>query len=455
MIDVSKEKTRVESEAASLQETGLDGNYLTKADSLILHESAARRLIACVFVLTVIVQMVYMAWIGNGLNRYSDPYSEANALRAAEAYSKEGFTSHYGLPRIAYGTQFPKYGVVTESGIQVLSQTDRNNWVYTHYPPGPDIMCGVMVYILGIGNVWIFRLFPVCLGLLATATFLCTLGRAFGYGRGALIAAACFVLPMFHIFMPGLHYQGYSFLLLLFQLSLIIRWLWVPINLQPRHLIILFLLGFFQGWLSFDQFFVVSLAAIPFWLLRRAEGHDQPAYQLGWAVALPLTGFGVAHLLHFLQVANELGGVYAVFTDLSNAAAFRAGVSHHYGYMGNIAKAVLHYRRLLEPNNNNWHFGPFLILAVIVTVPLVIFHSMHIMATLKNKLRKIEYSISWQGPSGPLPALVAALLVSSMWIFAMPQHAHDHSFFVARHFFILYLCLIITIIRSLNISSWT
>jgi len=150
------------------------------------------------------------------------------------AYAKEGLTSHHGLPRSLFGGRFPDVGTITdhldENGLvkRVFRKgfpenlATRDNWVYTHYPPGPNWLCGVMVRCFGIDHIQLYRLLPLAFGLLATAIFFRASAGAFGADRAAFIAGACAVLPMFHCCMPGLHYEGYSFALLLLQFSLLI-----------------------------------------------------------------------------------------------------------------------------------------------------------------------------------------------------------------------------------------
>src|ERR1039458_9850838 len=118
----------------------------------LMPEKIARRLLIGTFALLVSVQLVYLGWIGNGLGQFTDSFSEANVIRAVDAYLHDGITSHYGLARSVYGHKFPGVGFVL-SRIDARGQVPAefrkgfpesaaapDEWVYTHYPPGPEFV---------------------------------------------------------------------------------------------------------------------------------------------------------------------------------------------------------------------------------------------------------------------------------------------------------------------------
>lgn len=446
----------------------------------LMNEATGRWLLRVVFLLLVLLQSAYLAWIGNGLGKLSDGFSEANALRAAQAFLKDGLTSHHGLPRELYGNRFPGHGMVKNLiGTNGLvkprfrqgfppGQANPDNWVYTHYPPGPDYLLAIMGRFVGLKRLWLLRLCPLSLGLLAAAVFFKTLARAFGFDRAALIAAACVLLPMFNTCMPGLHYEGYSFALLLFQMSCLLLMLWQGEKTRLWIWPLFFLFGFFQGWLSFDQFFVVGLIPLPFWMMRRAEGGRPSFHWLFWACALPFAGFALAHILHFLQVAAELGGLREAFEEFRRAATERAGQanpvlpqtlqallgekSSHLGYFGSLALGgYLYLREVLILRG--LQFGPFMLLAIVATLPVVMFRTVQVAVVTRSRQRQIQCSLSWPGPKRLLPVLGAALFVSLIWWLVMPAHVVGNCPITVRHLFVLYFFLVVIIVRSIDISK--
>src|ERR1039458_5734750 len=78
----------------------------------LMPEKIARRVLIWTFALLVLVQIAYLGWIGNGLSQFTDSFSEANVIRAVDAYLHDGITSHHGLARSIYGNKFPGVGFV-------------------------------------------------------------------------------------------------------------------------------------------------------------------------------------------------------------------------------------------------------------------------------------------------------------------------------------------------------
>lgn len=432
--------------------------------SSLLRESTARRVFAGTLLLLGLIQLVYLVRVGNGLPSpaVGDPHSEADLVRSAAAYSTDGLASHHGLPRIMYGALFPRDGIIKVLDTNGLVPLDlrkgfpdglaeRNNWVYTHYPPGPNLLGGVLGRVFGFDHLWLWRLLPMGLGFLALVIFFRTLARAFGTDRGALITAGCCLLPTVSLYMGGLHFQGYAVVLLLLQWSVWIECLWGAAGRRLWHGPALFLLGFLQGWLSFDLFFIVCWGGVPLWLLRRSEGHAPPARWLGWAVVLPLAGFVLAHGLHFLQVAGELGGVRAALMEFRSTAAERAGSGGSISHLGYLAEgARLYLREFL--NIHSFMFGPFLLLALAATVPVVLFRTTRVLLFPRGKTGEVGFSLSWPGRAGAGLPLAAALLLCLAWLAAMPQHVVGNSHITLRQFFYLYFCLVLVIVRSLVVS---
>ena len=447
----------------------------------LFEEPTARRLLILVFAFLVVVQGLYLLQIGPGVGKLSDGFSEANAIRAAEAYLKDGIASYHGLPRQAFGKRFPNEGfrsVILESDGSIRadmrralppSYADADKWVYTHYPEGPDVLLALMGRVAGLDHPRLLRLLPLGLCLAATAFFFFTLAQAFGTDRAALIAAACVVLPMFNTYMPGLHFQGYSFALFLLQISLLIRHYWLQAKTPIWSCPVLFLLGFLQGWLSFDVFFIVALIAVPLWLARMAEGRAPSKSSLVFAVLFPSAGFALAHSLHLLQVSGEVGGLAAAIAEFRTTAVERAGDSGgvvpamlqrpifqswlsdtgHFAYLRSLTLASYQYIRdfLCPPN---LQFFPFLLIAFIVGLPVILARSVRLPLPKITKSQPVGVALSWPEPGSFLPTLIAAFLVSSLWLFVMPAHSIGNHHITVRHFFVFYFFLVLVIAKSVR-----
>ena len=432
-------------------------------------ESTGRKVLVAVFLLLVVVQGAYLAWIGNGLGKLCDSFSEANALRAAEAYLNDGLASHHGLPRQAYGHRFPTEGFRAHPP---KSCRDFDTWTYTHYPEGPDVILVLMGRVFGLENLLVLRLLPLSLCLLATAVFFRTLVRVLGADRAALVAAACVLLPMFNTYMPGLHFQGYSWALFLLQMSLLM-WMYWTREAAPRWCWpALFLLGFGQGWLSFDQFFVIGLVAWPLWLLRRSEGATLSRTHLALPVFLAFAGFGLAHSLHFLQVAGELGGLSAALAEFRNTAvervnqagavvpqmlqrhmfAFLQADSARVSYLRSLILGLYQYvRDFLRPQAAQ--FFPLFPLAVVLGVLVALFRRIEVNLPCSDKSRPLKLSLSWPNNRRVSWTLFTALFISVVWLLVMPAHSVGNHHITVRHFFVFYFFLVLILVRSLHLCS--
>jgi hypothetical protein len=428
--------------------------------------SWARKLFVCLWLFLFFFEGAYLWRLGNGLNYWADPHAEADTLRAAEGYVAEGLDANHLLPRLLYGHRFPNDGTVKDhldsQGLVPsrfredfpAEMTDPNKWVTTHCPPGADLINGLMARTFGVDPIWRLRLFPVTAGLFALAYFFRTIVRAWGVQCGALIAAAVVALPMVLLWLPSLHFQGYALSLVLVQSSLLIRQLWIRERQGFVFLPMLFLLGLIQGLLSWDHLFLVSLLALPWWLLRRAEGANPPFSGLFWAVVAPATGLALAHILHFWMAARELHGWQAAFGEFHRTAAERGGVGEGAtGHLRYVLKSLYLYARWCFQPKHNTNFGPFFAMLLFVAIPTVIFSATEIKFSLRAANRRWQINLIWPGSRNPLVPLAGALLVSTIWLVAMPQHTVGNSHVTVHHLAILYICMAVIVARSLQFRA--
>lgn len=431
---------------------------------VLLRPSTARKIFVFIAMFLAVVQVLLLGKIGNGLSPF-DSHDEADAVRSGEAYATEGFTLHAGLPRLLFGGRFPKDGtyndhIDTNGLVKLIYRngfpahlSDPNQWVYTHYPAGPNLLCGVLARCFGMDRIWMWRMVPLIFSALGLVVFFRTLAGAFGLDQAALIGLWCAILPMTSTYMPGLHLEGYSYALVLLQLSALIHSLWRG-GLRAWHFIGLFLAGFAQGCISFDIAFVVSFAAVPLWLMRRAEGGEASAAWLFWGVVVPGMGFTIAHFLHLLQVAGALGSFQTALTEITNTAVDRAGVAvgmENFGYGKSFLQMTyLYVRELLRLYNQ--HFGPFLAIAMGAGVLLAAVRHTRLTLTLFKKPAPLVVSMAWLGTGKIWPTLLAAFFVSALWPIVMPAANIGNFHIYPRVFFLFYFILILSVVRSLRFS---
>ncbi len=385
------------------------------------------------------------------LSFIADPFSEANALRAGEGYSKNGFLSNSGLPDLCYGDQFPNRGAwrIEEFPKQFSFSSLKDDCVYTHYPPGPDLLAGLLTEICGVGNLGCFRLFPTTIGIFSLALFAWMLSSALGHVKSSVMMVAIAIVPMTSNMMHGLHYQSYAFSLLLIQLGLLLNIFKKKSKLNVIHLFILFLIGFFQGWLSFDYFFLVGLSALPFALLYCPLDQREDKKRLLFAILAPSIGFGFAHFLHFIQVCIYYkGSVMAAYNDIFRVGRLRFDES---GSIVNIitGRILLILRYLFISARKELFF--------IVNIPLLlglVFVLLWFKDARITTHKPLQIVLKWTSSRRNFYVILAAFLVSFLWIIVMKQHAAIHTYFIARHLFLLYFVCILTMLECVSLDNF-
>jgi hypothetical protein len=287
--------------------------------------------------------------------------------------------------------------------------------------------------------------------LAGLAILLQTVRRIWGAERRTLVALAIVMVPTISLWMPTLEFESYALALLMIQSSLILRQLWFGKSISRWLLPTLFFIGFAQGWLSWDHFFVVSLLAFPWWLLRRAEGVDPSWKWLFWMTVPTCAGYALAHILHAWEVAAELGGWHTALNELLHTASQRGGFTseEHISWIGYTFKAIYRYAWFCLRPYHNFIFGPFFLLMLILTVIAILFP---IKTVLRGRGRVWNFSFAWPGKRSPIPALLGAALVSTLWLFAMPSHTTGNAHYLVRHMMVLYVCMAIIVAQSIQLQ---
>ncbi|HDH06403.1 MAG TPA: hypothetical protein ENH01_11995 [Nitrospirae bacterium] len=381
------------------------------------------------------------------LSPIADPFSEANALRAGEGYAENGFFSNAGLPDLCYGDRFPGRGAwrVEEFPLQFSMSSLKDDCIYTHYPPGPDLIAGLLTEICGVGNLGCFRLFPTTIAIFSLILFAWMLSSAIGTVKAAIMMSAIAIVPMTSNMMHGLHCQSYAFSLLLIQSGLLLSIFRKKIKLKALHLSILFIIGFLQGWLSFDYFFIVSLSALPFALLYSPLDKREDKKQLLFAVLASAIGFGFAHFLHFIQVAIYYqGSLTAAYNDIFRVGRLRFDESG--GSVNFVTSRILLMLRYLFISARKE-------ILFIINLPVLLGVVLVFLWFKDAKLTTRKIVLRWKSSGRNFYVIATAFIVSFLWVIVMKQHAAVHTPFIARHLFLIYFFCILTILECVSLDK--
>jgi hypothetical protein len=379
-----------------------------------------------------------------------DSYSEANALREVRNFREHGLLRDSGLGNVNYPGLYPGDGFAAEPEERRYGVSAEG--VYTHYPPGPEYLLYGAEKLFGPAPVSRLRLLPSAIGWGAMIWFGLAIRRRFGDATGWLIMGACAITPAVTNGFVGLHYQGYAFALLLVELGIAIG---ANARVAPFAV-----LGFLQGWLSFDYVFLVALTPVA---LELVLPKIDPPYQSRWHLALLRAGlagggFAAAHGLHFLQVWAYWGSLEATLRDFAGAAAHRAGTEAGVsGYLHQALGNLKTYFYGVHPFNTSlsdpdladlqdWSMFRFLGLSLgpwwlLITLALMIreyIGSAHDTRALR---------MDWHFVS------VTGLVTSSLWLVTMVNHGGYHRHFLFRHLFFAFFVLALFCAHRLRRSA--
>ncbi len=387
---------------------------------------------------------------GNDLSLV-DPYSEANVLREARHFREDGLTRHYGLGTVLYPGMYSSAGFATESDVSKYGVSPEG--VYTHYPPGPEYLLYAATKLLGPEPVSRLRLLPIAIGWAAVVYFSLALRRRFGAAIGWMVAGACIATPTVTDGFVGVHSQGYALALLMIEIA-------IAIGTKPV-LAPFAVLGFLQGWLSFDYVFLVTLTPVTIELVMPTllEHYRRRWKMTWWRVILAGIGFSAAHALHFLQVVEYRGSFAGALDDFAGSAAYRAGAGMVGGPIGYIAQVLSNLKLYLyglhpfnpfinlpaSENYVDWSTFRFLGLTLgpwwlVIAGTLIIWDYLKPSACV-DSLRRNWHIVCFAG-----------LVTSSLWSVVMVNHGMVHRHFLYRHMFLMFFVMIL--FASTTANRW-
>jgi hypothetical protein len=407
-----------------------------------------RRAMFLLFVLLCSVGALTSIWqISDWGDRLSvvDAHSEANELRELRHFREEGLTNHYGLGNVLYPGMYPNYGFAWfQSFRQVASGREAdytlNNsvtpeGVYTHYPPGPEYLLYAAAKLFGPEPISRLRLLPITIGWIGMIFLGLSVRQRFGSLTGWLVMAACALTPALNDGFVGLHYQGYAFALLLIEIGIAIDRgrAWLPFAL----------LGFAQGWLSFDYVFLVCLVPLAIeGAMPRIDPGCGTRWPLAWRRAtLAGASFAFSHILHFGQVWAYWGDFGVALNDFGVAAFHRAGSGMTDQITDRIALTMLALSNYLvsehpfstdllqvDPDRpSQWLAFRFLGLSVGPWWLLITAVLGKQLLSRQRGVRSLPVDWLWVSLLGWLTSLT--------WIILMVNHSIIHQYMLYRHLF--------------------
>jgi hypothetical protein len=426
-------------------------------------DALRRRVEVVAFVLLCSLGSLSAAWHmrnwGDALSPV-DAFSEANAIREVRNFLDTGITMNDGLGNVLRPGLYPDQGFQGFPTLRAASVTPSG--VYTHYPPGPEYLLYAAMRLLGPHPISRLRILPLIITWAAAVFFGLSLRGRFGTPVAAMVMLACATLRLFSDADSYLHDIGYAFALLLVEIG---------VSVGRNKLVLPFLLlGFLQGWLSFDYVFLVTLVpgATELAMGRLGVGHAARLRLAAWRCVAAGAGFMLAHLLHFLEVWAFFGSFHPALADLTGAASCRAGASEAGGPLHRFVETfgiIKYYVVGQYPISTffwrpdaglpgNWQVFRFagLTLGIWWVVLTHLFIVLHLLSgrRVSHPARKLD--------SDWLVVSLCGLVPCVLWYVVMLNHAADHTHYLYRHlffgFFIGALFCMTALVNLLAPAGW-
>lgn len=420
-------------------------------------DAVRRHLWAIVFFLACCSGAGVATWqayeMGNGLTPW-DHDSEANVLREVDGWRAQGFWHDSGLGNVLYGDRYPDWGF---AAVRNRAHTVGPDGIYTHYPPGPEYLIYLAEAAVGPDSIFLLRLVPLTVCAAAAVFLGFSVRRRFGATVGWLVMAACLSVTPFHDADSYLHFIGYALALLLVEVGIAIG--------RNRAVLPFLLLGFLQGWLSFDWVFLAVLCplAVEWAMPSIVAGHVARTRLALLRTVCVGAGFVTAHALHFAEVWAHYGSLPLALDDLHAAAAYRAGYGEAHGAGTYALRAFLLVMfHLISPYPvsvlfwqafGNFATRVFRFMGVTLGVWWIILSVLLALAERGRRLQgmpRLHLLKRWCAVS------LLGLVPSALWWLLMQNHAYEHPYLQYRHlfFFFLMMVLFISVQIAPSLEAW-
>jgi hypothetical protein len=373
----------------------------------------------------------------------NDEGAELITINAAHNFAEKGFTSNFGLPDLS-----EHYYVIAKNSSMISRVTSAETpdpYIYTHLPPGPWWIAGLFVKVCGNGTLSCPRILSTITSSLALLFFAIMIYSAFGPLKSTVLMFFVAIIPMTKNMVYTLHYHNYAFSIFLIYVGFLLYFFKKKRKLKIWTAIVLFILGFVQGWIAYEYVFLISLSPITFALLYSQLDKKEDRKRLFFTVMFPVIGFCSAIGLHFIQNSFYFGSIMEAFRDLFERGKTRllsdkpAGWGRETGRISLSLEYFFVYAR-------SWFF--FIVnFPILLSVCLVLIWFKDINITIK---KPINISLKWVSSRRNYFVILTAFLASFLWILTMFNQVANEGPHMARILFFSYFVCILTILECIN-----
>ncbi len=351
--------------------------------------------------------------IGNTSYFHTDSSTEGMTIFAGTHYLEHGFFENYLLPT------YPPFGH-DPSG-----KPRTEPFVYNHYLAGPDIIMALVLKVFGRDNMWMDRLVPHTLTVVAMAVLCAEFAVFSGASLMGLILLGLLLIPRslvaWSICMYGHSYVMAFYLLLIAGILGLVNRSKAPARKAARNA---WVLGIFVGFmqmafdLDWEPLTFVSAASTIVLL-------PQLQWKQGRRVLLGLVVGGTVALCYQLFISSLYYGSFMwVVENMRDWIFFRAGAVHIEGQtMGDLRLS-----RILQEYNRQC-YGATGLTAFNLMALSAAFLVMGLLGRVKT--------VATFGRG--LWSVLLAYLAAAIWNIFMRQHSVAHIHYLPRHYIVLYI----------------
>ena len=250
------------------------------------------------------------------------------------------------------------------------------------------------------------------------------------------------IIPMTRNMIYTLHYHNYAFYLFLMLVGFLLYFFKKKRKFNISTAIILFILGFVQGWIAYEYIF---LSPIPFALLYSQLDKKEDRKRLFLAILFPVIGFLFAVGLHFIQNSLYFGSIMEAFNDIVERVHTRSMTKKPIGWKMELDRTMMSLWYFFVVARS-WRF--FIIdFSILLSVCLVLIWFKDISITIK---KPIHISLKWVSRRRNYFVILSAFLASFLWILTMFNQVADELPHMGRILFFLYFICILTILECIR-----
>ena len=364
--------------------------------------------------------------------------TELAALNAAHNFAEKGFTSNWGLPNFSRNYYDYVSGNSSKISKVLSSATPKADRIYTHQPPGEGWIVGLFVKACGDSSLSCPRILSTITSSMALLFFALMIYSSLGPLKSLVMMFFIVIIPMTRNMVYILHYHNYAFSIYLIYLGYLLHFFKKKRKFKISTAVILFVLGFVQGWIAYEYIFLIGLSSVPFALLYSQVDRKEDIKRLFLVILFPVIGLSLAIGLHFIQNALYFGGITEAFNDLFERGKTRLSSANPPGWPMKVDRIwmSLWYFFVIP---RSWYF--FIInFPILLSVCLVLIWFKDISITIN---KPINISLKWISSRRNYFVILTAFLSSFLWILIMFNQVANEGFHMARILFFSYFVCIL------------